>query len=101
MMFRKKKDNKHYGSLISVFVTYTLAEAVMIRARLEDAGIPALIQQESASSALPLTVGPMGEIHITVEKEQVEAARQTLADLAESDAVEEEDDEIGSDEGLR
>lgn len=74
----KKKNNLHYGQLISVYITYSLSEAVLIHARLNDEGIPALIQQESASSALPLSVGPLGEIHVTVKTEDADRARNEI-----------------------
>lgn len=97
-MSKKKRVPQQYGALVSVFITYAQAEAVLIRARLEDAGIPAMIQQESASSALPLSVGPMGEIHITVNAENVEAAREIITDLLVSDAAENDDTDLsGSD----
>lgn len=63
------------------------AEAEVIRGKLESAGIPCLLQRESAGTAFVLTVGALGEVKVLVPER---LARQAL-DLVSVDESEQED----------
>lgn len=54
-------------------------EAQIIRARLEDNGIPAALSYESASVVYGLTVDGLGEVRIFVPESLYEQARAVLA----------------------
>lgn len=49
-----------------VTVARGLAEAAIIRGRLETEGIPARVHQEPAGAAIGLTVGLLGEVKVLV-----------------------------------
>ena len=55
-------------------------EAQIIRARLEDEGIPAALSYESASIVYGLTIDGLGEVRILVPGSYYEQARAVLAD---------------------
>jgi len=54
-------------------------EAQIIRARLEDHGIPAALSYESAGIVYGLTVDGLGEVRILVPESLYEQARAVLA----------------------
>lgn len=47
--------------------------------QLREAGIPAYVWQQAAGTALGITFGPLGEVHIMVPEEKVAEARDFLA----------------------
>jgi hypothetical protein len=55
-------------SWVSVLTVFDPVQATIVTARLQDEGIPARIRQESASTAIPVTVGILGKIDIMVPK---------------------------------
>jgi len=61
-------DDDEPESWVPVLTIFDQVQATIITARLQDEGIPAHIRQESASSAIPVTVGILGEIDVMVPK---------------------------------
>jgi hypothetical protein len=61
-----------------VLTTISMAEAVLAAARLQDRDIPVRIQQEAASSAIPVSVGILGEIDVLVPASMLEQALAVL-----------------------
>ncbi len=57
----------------------------MIKAFLESAGIPTLLNQESAGSAYGLTIGSLGKVEIWVPANQEDEARNLLAEMENGD----------------
>lgn len=55
-----------------------LAEAAIIRGRLESEGIPAQVQQEPAGVAIGLTVGLLGQAKVLVPEPLAEQALEIL-----------------------
>jgi hypothetical protein len=74
--------------LVSVGTADGQVEAEIIKGLLTANGIDVWLSQESAGSALGLTVGPMGEVEIMVRAEQADEARALLEDgsAAETDS---------------
>lgn len=66
---------------VSVYIVWDNADAVMIVARLQDEGIPALARPEAASSAIPVAAGMLGEIEILVPEAMVDHALDVLWNL--------------------
>jgi hypothetical protein len=66
-----------------VYLTTSPLEAESIRILLESFGIHAELSQESAGSALGLTVGPLGETTVLVKESDEEAAREILKSMDE------------------
>ena len=57
--------------------------AQIIRARLEDSGIPAALSYESAGIVYGLTVDGIGDVRVLVPREYYDEAQAVLADTVE------------------
>jgi hypothetical protein len=81
-------SEEHPHELVSVGTADGQVEAEIIKGLLAANDIEVWLSQESAGSALGLTVGAMGEVEIMVRAEQAEQARSLLEEgpEAESDA---------------
>jgi len=69
--------------LTPVYVTYGHLTAEVMRAKLEAAGIPAILQYESAGLVLGLTVDGLGQVQVLTPARYAEAARILLQESAE------------------
>lgn len=76
MLFRK--EVKRPG-LITVYTTQGLLRAQLIQSKLESAGIPVLLDYESAGPVLGVTVDGLGEVRVMVPEALAEEARAVLA----------------------
>ena len=65
--------------LVEVATAQGELPAFVIKGRLEDQGIPAVIQHESAGTVWGLTIDGLGAQHILVPEDLAEAAREILA----------------------
>jgi hypothetical protein len=72
------------NKLETVHVAQGLLEAHVVKAKLEEAGIPALLVYESIGPVMGLSVDGVGEVRIQVAAEQAEGAR-ALIDRSEED----------------
>lgn len=61
-------------------------EAQIIRARLEDEGIPAALSYESASVVYGLTIDGLGEVRVLVPESYLERAQSVLMDNARAES---------------
>ncbi len=68
-----------------VLCTSRHGAAQIIRARLEDRGIPSALSYESAGVVYGLTVDGLGEVRILVPQSQYEQARAVLAESVDVD----------------
>lgn len=55
-------------------------EAEIIRERLEDAGIPVIIQQEAIGKIAGITVDGLGEVGVFVPEDSLDLAKRILSD---------------------
>lgn len=85
------KGEDEPASWVRVLTVYNPIEAQIGIARLSDQGIPSRIQQESAGSAIPVSVGMLGAIHLYVPEAKEEQAIIVLRDTL--NLPEEEEDE--------
>jgi hypothetical protein len=67
------------GNALVVLCTSRHGAAQIIRARLEDEGIPAALSYESAGIVYGLTVDGLGEVRILVPEAYYEQAKAVLA----------------------
>ncbi|TFH36118.1 MAG: DUF2007 domain-containing protein [Dehalococcoidia bacterium] len=67
------------GNALVVLCRSRHGEAQIIRARLEDNGIPAALSYESAGIVYGLTVDGLGEVRILVPESLYERAKAVLA----------------------
>jgi hypothetical protein len=68
------KGDDEPSDWVRVCTVYNPIEAQIGAARLNDQGIPVRIRQESASSALPVTFGILGAMHLYVPEPKAEQA---------------------------
>lgn len=66
---------------VTVYRTLGLAPAQIMAGRLEAEGIPARAWQEGAGQALGLTVGLLGNGHVSVPEPMAKQAREILAEV--------------------
>jgi len=72
--------------LVSVGIADGQVEAEIIKGLLTANGVEVWLSQESAGTALGLTVGAMGEVEIMVRAEQAEEARSLLDQGSEEES---------------
>ena len=78
--------NVRREGLETIYRAAGMLEAQVIKGQLEAAGIPVLLDYESANSVFPLTIGALGEVRVMVPIERAEEA-QALISV--------EDDDVG------
>ena len=81
-------EKSRHSGLTTVHVTQGLLRAQVIKAKLEDADIPVLLNYESVGPVMGITVDGLGEVRVLVPTEYAGVAR-TL--LEEEDEAEEDD----------
>ncbi len=64
--------------LTTVYVAEGMLRAIVVQGALESAGIPVMLNYESASTAIPLTVGKIGQVKVMVPSEWAEEAKELL-----------------------
>jgi hypothetical protein len=74
---RTTSDNATSG-LSTVHVTWGLLRAQVVKAKLEQAGIPVLLQYESIGLVYGITVDGLGEVHVLVPNEYADEARALI-----------------------
>jgi hypothetical protein len=80
-MLRSKKRDK--PGLVTVYTAYGQLQAQVIKTKLESAGIPALLDYESAGVVLGITVDGLGEVRVMVPEGLAEEARALLVEEGE------------------
>ncbi len=75
-----------------VLTTYSVVQAQLALARLQDEGILARLRQEAASRAIPVDFGIIGRIDILVPEPSEEKAAQVIAETLNVDLPDEQDD---------
>ena len=64
--------------LTTVYVAEGMLRAIVVQGALESAGIPVMLNYESASAAIPVTVGKIGQVKVMVPTEWAEEAHNLL-----------------------
>lgn len=77
MLGRKKRDKP---GLVTVHTAFGMLPAQVIKTKLESAGIPALLDYESAGVVLGITVDGLGEVRVMVPENLAEEAQALLAE---------------------
>jgi hypothetical protein len=80
-MLRPKKQDK--PGLVTVHTASGQLQAQVIKTKLESAGIPALLDYESAGVVLGITVDGLGEVRVMVPEGLAEEARALLVEEGE------------------
>ncbi len=77
---RRKRQNERsrHSGLITVHVTQGLLRAQVVKAKLESADIPVLLNYESIGPVIGITVDGLGEVHILVPIRYADEARALI-----------------------
>jgi hypothetical protein len=67
-----------YPELTVVYVEQGLLRAQVIKAKLEEAGIPVLLEYESAGPIFGITVDGLGQVRILVPNRHADEARDLI-----------------------
>lgn len=70
--------NPHRPGMLLIFRAAGMWQAEIVKGRLESAGIPVLLDYESAGPVYGLTIDGLGEVRILVPEERAEEARSLL-----------------------
>ncbi|HDD24201.1 MAG TPA: hypothetical protein ENF52_02055 [Chloroflexi bacterium] len=70
--------NTHPPTMTTVHVEHGMLRAQAIKAKLEEAGIPVLLQYESAGPIIGITINGLGEVRINVPADLADEARHLL-----------------------
>ena len=76
-MRRKKRDKP---GLVTVCTASGQLQAQVFKTKLESAGIPVLLDYESAGVVLGITVDGLGEVRVMVPEDLAEEARALLSE---------------------
>lgn len=66
------------SELVVVYKTQGMLRAEIVKAKLESAGIPALLKYESLGPVLAVTIDGLGQVKVLVQKEHEQEAREIL-----------------------
>ncbi|MGD8967489.1 MAG: DUF2007 domain-containing protein [Anaerolineae bacterium] len=72
------RESSRFPDLTTVRTTAGLLKAQVIKAKLEEAGIPVLLDYESIGPVMGLTVDGLGQVRILVPKACAEQARALI-----------------------
>ncbi len=76
-------EKSRHSGLTTVHVTQGLLRAQVIKAKLEDADIPVLLNYESVGPVMGITVDGLGEVRVLVPTEYAGVARTLLEEVDE------------------
>lgn len=70
--------NTHPPVMVTVHVEHGMLRAQAIKAKLEEAGVPVLLEYESAGPIIGITINGLGEVRIKVPADLADEARHLL-----------------------
>jgi hypothetical protein len=73
-----KRKSSRFSDLTTVYTAAGLIKAQVIKAKLEAAGIRALLDYESVGPVIGITVDGLGEVRVLVSTEDAEEARDLI-----------------------
>jgi hypothetical protein len=85
----RKKSSRHAG-LTTVCITAGLLQAQVIKAKLEEVGIPVLLDYESVGPVIGITVDGLGEVHVLVPDRDADEARALIEEQQDEEEETEE-----------
>lgn len=71
----------------TVFIAQGMAQASIVRGRLETEDIPVKLKYEAAGRIYALTVDGLGQVEVLVPAALLEKARRTLMDIYREDEI--------------
>jgi hypothetical protein len=75
-----KRKSSRFPDLTTICTVAGMLKAQVYKAKLEEAGIPVLLDYESIGPVMGLTVDGLGEVRILVPKEYAAEARELIGE---------------------
>lgn len=73
-----KRGSSRFSNLTKIYTAAGLIRAQVIKAKLEAAGIPVLLDYESVGPVIGITVDGLGEVRVLVPRKHAERARHLI-----------------------
>ncbi len=73
-----KRESSRFSNLTTIYTAAGLIRAQVIKAKLEAAGIPVLLDYESVGPVIGITVDGLGEVRVLVPRNHAERARHLI-----------------------
>jgi len=73
-----RRESSRFPDLTVICTTAGLMRAQVIKAKLEEAGIPVLLDYESIGPVIGLTVDGLGEVRVLVPNQHAQEARELI-----------------------
>jgi hypothetical protein len=73
-----ERETSRFPDLSVIYKAAGLTQAHVIKAKLEEAGVPVLLDYESAGPIIGISVDGLGQVRILVPKDRAEEARTLL-----------------------
>ncbi len=73
-----RRKSSRFSELTAVYSAAGLTQAQVIKAKLESAGIPVLLDYESVGPVIGITVDGLGAVRVFVPNEDAEEARDLI-----------------------
>ncbi|RJQ52825.1 MAG: hypothetical protein C4521_09245 [Actinobacteria bacterium] len=73
-----ERDEETSEAPVTVAVVFGRGEALVIQAKLAEAGVRSYLRYESLQSAYPLTVNGLGQVEVQVASKDAKRARKVL-----------------------
>lgn len=73
-----RRESSRFPDLTIVYSAAGLMKAQVIKAKLEEAGIPVLLDYESVGPVMGITVDGLGQVRVLVPRDRGEEARNLI-----------------------
>ena len=88
---KRQGGQSRYPGLTVVHVAQGMLRAQVIRAKLEEAGIPVMLGYESVGQIMGITVDGLGEVHVLVPTRCADEAQALIEEQGEYESEDEVD----------
>jgi hypothetical protein len=75
-----RRESSRFPDLTTIHTAAGMLKAQVIKTKLEEAGIPVLLDYESIGPVMGLTVDGLGQVRILVPKQYAEEARTLIVE---------------------
>ncbi|MEA3376428.1 MAG: DUF2007 domain-containing protein [Chloroflexota bacterium] len=79
-----RRKPSRFSDLTAIYTATGLIRAQVIKAKLEAAGIPVLLDYESVGPVIGITVDGLGEVRVLVSNKNAEEARSLIEEEQDS-----------------
>jgi hypothetical protein len=73
-----RRDTSRFPNMTVIHCAAGMMKAQVLKAKLEEAGIPVLLDYESAGQIIGITVDGLGQVRVLVPQDRAEEARSLI-----------------------